>query len=340
MRLTHRASMAALVMGAILCSTTAIAWAGDTKHWTITASGVWFLNNTGDASAPPPPGYTPLFATPGEAVPRTTDDLRLDYGLSYAFNSRWSLAYNHSNVSLSLGRILIGKAALITGDLVDRTDQGTLTYAAGGGLSADAYYSSTQRISTEGICLNQERCPPGSLSVYAPIGPGGYNPASMNIDLYGAGFSYTFGPGGLLTITGDAQYSARPNGQSAANCRAPNNSASGFNAPLCGTNGIPGYVGGTWEFPYSATLNIPFGKQYGFSPFVGYARDQFLFRGVNTPETYNTVLAGFSKTLFPGLSFSYVWARFNGCYCSDNVPPPDSLRFGLSILRLTYAYKF
>jgi hypothetical protein len=323
-RRTHQVAIASLVLAFIATFTTTAASAA-TKHWTVEIAPVFFQNMTGDASGGPGnpypfPGFNAKF-------PRTTSDLRLDYGITYAFSPKLSLGYSHENVDFSLGRLSAFDGSLLTGDIQDRVDTVTATYAGlRVGLPISVYYQSHQRINVEGLCLNQEAC------------FGTSNPASINETVYGIGTKYNFGPlspytGPLFTVGVDAQYTPRLPAQSAASC--PTSSA-----PVCNANGLPGYVGSGWQFPYSITMRPPLGNTLGFIPFVGYQRASVWWRSENTPEAFNVVVWGIVKVLHPGLVLSYTNLKFNGCYCSDTLPPPDSVRFQDSIFKLSYDLKF
>lgn len=319
------------------------------QRFTITISPEYFLDSTGDSSAPvlgptylpaQCPGYNGWFpgvpACPGS--PRTTSDTNLDYGVSYEFGKRWSLSYTHSAFDFSLGRIsLAGTPAgtsILTGDVMDRTDQGTLTYNYGHGLTLDAYYFSHQRSNvqatsfTQGCLLNSESCPGGTS-----------NPSSINSNAWGAGAAYAFGPHTvyeppMFKAGVDVNYYPRPNDP---NCLAA------VHQPACNTNGIPGYRGSGAVFPYSLTF-FPIsdfkGAPLGFIPFVAYNRLYAWFHAENSAEAYNAVAFGFVQVLPHGLSFTYTNFKLNGCYCSDTLPPPESVRSDTNIFKLSYDLKF
>jgi len=349
MHRTAQVAIASLVLAALVLLTPAIASA-DQQRFTLEVSPVFFQDNTGDSSVPPlGPNYTPLYCTAGQPTcpngnPQTTSNLRLDYGLTYQINKRWSINYSHSNFDFSLGRISsipTGSPvapqyfSVLMGSIQDRIDQGTLTYQAGHGLTLDGYYTSHQRISIAAIpiystCyLNQEQCI-GNTS----------NPSSINAVYWGVGAAYTFGPHTpyeppMFKATFDINYYPRPaNG----NCTDPATAQA-----ACNSNGIPGYVGSGATYPWSLTW-FPFSVghllQPGTIPFVGYSDSPIWFHGENSPEAFNNVVAGLVQILPHGLSLSYTYLKLNGRYSSDTVPYPDSIRSATSILKLTYDLHF
>ena len=349
MHRTAQVAIASLVLAALALLTPAIASA-DQQRFTLEVSPVFFQDNTGDSSSPPlGPNYTPLYCTTGQPAcpngnPQTTSNLRLDYGLTYQINKRFSLNYSHSNFDFSLGRISSIPTGLpagapqyfsaLTGSIDDRIDQATLNYAAGHGLTLDGYYTSHQRIAITAIpiystCyLNQEQCI-GNTS----------NPSSINAVFWGVGAAYTFGPHTpyeppMFKATVDINYYPRPaNG----NCTGTNPQ------PACNSNGINGYVGSGAVYPWSLTW-FPFSVghllQPGTIPFIGYSDSPIWFHAENSPEAFNNVVAGIVQILPHGLSLSYTYLKLNGRYSSDTVPYPDSIRSATSILKLTYDLHF
>lgn len=327
------------------------------EKWDLELTPVYFADGTGDSTAPPPPGtfaaYCPGYggipvppACPG--TPRTTSNLRLDWGLTYHFSPKLNLAYTHDTLDFTLARITsIAPLSILTGDIDDRTDRIALNYAAGHGLALNAHWFSHERseiaataspllqAASGSICyFNSEQCP-GAKS----------NPASINSNAYGAGLAYSFGPHArfqpaMFRAAVDVDYYPRPTSQGAATCVA--GGGPGSNAPVCGSNGIPGYVGSQTTAPYSLTM-YPLATakiKPGLIPFVGYERVDVLFHAENTPESFNAVVFGVVKSLGHGLTLNYTYFKLNGCYCSDTVPPPDSIRSVTHILKLSYRLGF
>jgi hypothetical protein len=297
---------------------------GNSIPLTITVTPIWFLNSGSDATAYPPPGTIPINAP---TIPRTTDNVRVNYGLSYQFNKRMSLAYSHDNFDFSLGRILGPGTSLLTGDLDDRIDTISFNYGFGHGLNGSVYYFSHQRSYVAGLCLNQIDCPNAA-------GVNESNPNSINSNGYGVGFKYALGPvskytGPLLTFNGDAQYIPRPDG----NCSNP-----AIALPGCGTDGIAGYKASQTIFPYGVTMNVPIRNDLGVIPFIDYKREIVLWRAENSQEMYNVVEFGFVKIIRPDLTFALVESNWKECFCSSTVPP-DNVRFSDMIASLTYAFK-
>lgn len=315
-------ALAALAFAWSLMLTAAGAMAG-TSPITITITPVWFVGTTTDAQALPPPGTIPIYQP---TQPRSTDDIRVNYGISYQLNKHSSLSYSHANVAFSLGRLLtLGPGtSLDSGDIIDRVDTISYNYGFGHGLSGSAYYLSHQRVDVAagalngGCLLNAEQCP-GNQS----------NPESINMTAYGAGLKYAFGPvsrytGPLLTLNGDAQYVNRP-----ANEPTPGYSL----------QGLPGYKGSGFIFPYGITMNVPVPNPYGLIPFVDYKREIVWWRFENTPEMFNVVDFGLVKIIRPNLTLAVVDTHFNGCLCSNTVPPPDNINFSDIIMSLSYSFK-
>jgi len=350
MRIRHSLFAAGFAM-ALIASVRVIASAD--QPVTIIIAPVYTLNGTGDANAVPPPGL-PLYcpnqvSTTCIGSPPLTSDLRLDYGLKWSIAKRWNLNYTHTNFDYSIGRVdslpvapiaSLGfpgcppaTCALETGDINDLIDKVVLNYAVGHGIGLALHYSSEQRVfiaaysNPPGSCfLNSEKCPGGAS-----------NPASINGINWGFDVSYAFGPHARLSppmfqVQASVDYWPRP---SPGNCGAPTAQ------PACGTNGIAGYVGSGTTFPYSISM-LPLSAMptvRGFLPFLAYARDISWFHAENTPEVFNVVSYGFTQRLPYDLAFSYTNAHFNGCPCSDTVPPPDSLRFVMNIFKLSYELK-
>ncbi|MGA7572037.1 MAG: hypothetical protein WCC70_11505 [Candidatus Aquilonibacter sp.] len=339
MNRTTQVAMASLVLAALAFLTPSVASAA--QKWDLNITPVYFLDNTGDSGAPPPPGTIPFYCPNGGPAcpagsPIRTQNLRLDYSLTYFLTPRWNLQYAHSNFDFSLGRILsITPLSILTGSINDRTDKGSLNYAAGHGLSLSAYYSSTQRVQIEATSglgspcyFNSEQCI-GNTS----------NPASINSNLWGLGAAYTFGPHvayqpPMFKVGFDINYYPRP---------ASGNCASANPQPACGSGGINGYVGSGAVYPWSITV-FPFSDLHllkpGTIPFFGYSDSSVWFHAENTPETYNVVDAGLVQILPHGLSLSYTYFKLNGRQSSDTIPPPDTIRSATSIFKLSYDLHF
>ncbi|HTU69953.1 MAG TPA: hypothetical protein VMF11_06490 [Candidatus Baltobacteraceae bacterium] len=358
MRRTLTIIAAAVLFASLIGFTIATASAADNR-WEIDIAPAYFLNGTGDANAAPPPGYIPIYNNPN---PQITNNWRVDYGVTYHMNKKWTLAYTHSNLDFSIGRVLslgnyaYGKCSpatftclsLISGDIDDRTDQGTLTYAAGHGLSVDGYYSSHERTNVQALCLNQMNCP-------GPTGTELSNPSSINSNDWGVGVAYEFGPHTMFEppmfkATFDVDYYPRPNNPvpcpgSAGN---PGVTVGGVTTytpgyqPACNSGGINGYVGSQTVYPYGLTM-FPFADTHmvpGFIPFIGYSSAPVIFHAENTPEVYNITVFGLVKVLPHGLTLSYTYLKLQGRYSADTVPPPDVIRFAVSELKLNYALHF
>ncbi len=313
--------MACLALAWSIILTTAGARAdGSSSPITITVAPIWFLNSGSDATARPPLGTIPLNSP---LVPRTTNDVRLDFGAAYQFNKKMSLAYSHANFNFSLGRILTlaPGTSYLSGDITDRIDTISFNYGFGHGLNGSVYYLSHQRSYVAGSCLNQAFCPNPVTGVSES------NPSNINMTGYGIGFKYTVGPvspftGPLLTINADAQYIPRPSTN-----------------PTASLNGLPAYVGTQTIYPYGITMNVPIRNYWGIIPFIDYQRQTVLFRAESTPELYNVVEFGAVKVLRPDLTFALLNTNWKECTCSDTVPPPDNVRFSVMIAKLTYSFK-
>ncbi len=296
-----------------------IASAAGSNPLTLTVTPTWFLSTISDGQAQLPPGIVPLNSP---QPPRATNNLRWDYGLTYQLDKHSSLSYSHANFDFTLGRILTiaPGTSLETGGLEDRIDTIGYNYGFGHGLNASVYYLSHQRSYVAGLCLNQMFCP-------GPTGGSFSNPNSINMNAWGVGVKYAFGPvskytGPLLTVTGDAQYVPRPSTN-----------------PTASLNGLSAYKGSQWIGPYGITLNIPIPNNYGVIPFVDYKREMVLFRGESTPEIYNVVEFGIVKVLRPNLTLAVVNTNWRGCTCTETVPPPDNVRFTDVITSLSYSFK-
>lgn len=313
-------AMAALAFAWFFMLNATGAMADQKDPLTITLTPVFFLGTTSDAVSPPLPG-----TVPGNSPfpPRNTSEARLNYGLSYAINKKSSLSYSHANVSFALGRLVTAApgATLETGDIIDRIDTISYNYGFGHGLSGSAYYLSHQRSDVAGLCLNQIDCP------NAVTGAAQSNIESINMNAYGVGFKYAFGPvsrytGPLLTLNFDAQYVPRPSSN-----------------PSAALEGLLAYKGSQMLFPYGITMNIPIPNTAGIIPFVDYKREAVLWHAESTPEAFNVVEFGFVKIIRPNLTFAMVDTHFNGCLCSDTVPPPDNVNFSDIITSLSYSFK-
>jgi hypothetical protein len=340
-------AMACLALAGSAAFTASPALAASNSPITITLQPTWTLNTTSDAQAPIPSG---VVLTDGSPNAHVTNDININYGISYRLDKKSSLSYNHVNADFSLGRIVIptglpaplNAEGLWTGDIRDRIDIISYNYSVGHGLNASVYYLSHQRMNVAGECLNQEACTATQLfaagEYNAPGSAIASNPASVNMTAYGVGFKYTTLrlkqiPIPLLTLGLDIQYVPR-NGNLSSTC--------GTTTPFggCNSNNIAGYVGSGTLFPYSATLNVPIlPRSWGALPFIDYKREAVWWRSENTPEAFNVVDWGIIKPLAPNLTLSVVNTRFNGCLCSVTVPPPDNIRFTTLQTALTYLLK-
>jgi hypothetical protein len=301
---------------------------------TITVQPVYTLNTTSDAQKVLPgtcsqlanPASLATLAATCNNAPPVTNTLQLNYGISYRIDAKSSLSYMHDNSDFSLGALVtaIPGVSLLTGDIRDRIDTVSYNYGFGHGLNGSVYYQSHQRMYVAGLCLNQENCPTtggGTVS----------NPSSINETVYGVGFKYTFLhlkqlPIPLLTINADAQYVPRP----------------AFNAAGAGTGGYPAgvYVSSGWQYPYGATLNVPIlPGSWGALPFASYQRVSVWWKAENTPEAFNAFIFGVAKPLSKYLTLALTQTHFNGCLCSDTVPPPDNINFSMFQATLTYTLK-
>jgi len=345
MRRPYQIALASFMLAAFTFLSTSVASAAD--HWDLDIAPVYFADTTGDSQSPPPAGSIPFYCSGLQTcsgTPKTTMNFRLNYGLTYSFNRKWSLAYTHDNFDFSLGRILTlaPGTSLISGSVNDRTDKIALNYAYGHGLTLTAYYASHQRSNIEATfpqfllppgapaqCFfNSEQCP-GNTS----------NPSSINSNLWALQGSYVFGPHlryepPMFKVSAEMDYYPRPNN---ANCLGTNPE------PACNSNGIPGYRGSGVTFPYSLTF-FPFSDTKflppGTIPFLGYENVQAWFHAENSPEAYNATIVGLVQILPHGLTFSYTYFKLQGRKSSDTIPPPDVVRSVVSIVKLSYGIKF
>lgn len=318
-------AMAGLALAGSIALSASPVRADSNSPITITLQPIYTLNDTGDASTLP----AGFFSTNG--TPKTTNDWEINYGISYRLDKRSSISYMHENSDFSLGALSagapvpsVGNPVLLTGDIRDRIDTISYNYGFGHGLSGSVYYQSHQRMNVAGLCLNQESCT-------TPDGGSISNPASINETVYGLGAKYSFlhlagSAVPLLTLNFDVQYVPRP----------------AFNAAGAGTGGFPAgtYVSSGFMFPYGATLNVPIlPKSWGAMPFASYQRASVWWKAENTPEVFNVLVYGIAKTLAPNLTLAVTQTKFNGCFCSDTVPPPDNIRFAIFGASLTYLLK-
>jgi len=331
MRRAFHIAIAGLMLASLMLFTTRIAAAA--QQWEIDISPIYFIDGTGDSSAPLPPGTFPLYCGSGPAcsgTPRTTNDWKIDYGLTYHINKKWTFAYAHTNFDFSLGRIVtIAPFSLLTGDITDREDKLSLNYALGHGLALSGDYDSHQRTSVAGLCLNQEDC------------GGASNPSSINSNSWGLGATYATGPHHpyqppMFSFAFNANYFPRP---SAGNCQ---DYPAVPSQPACFTGGIPGYVGSGVVYGYGVTM-FPFADtdiRPGTIPFVGYSSLPVWFHAENTPEVYNVTDFGLLQILPHDLSASFTYFKLQGRYSSDTIPPPDVVRSVTFLFKLSYALKF
>ena len=169
-----------------------------------------------------------------------------------------------------------------------------------------------------------------------------HSPAARPLKEWSGAKTYAFGPHTayqppMFKIGANMFYYARP---AAGNCSNP-----AIAQPACNSNGINGYVGSGATFPWSVTF-FPFSDfkptqiRPGTIPFIGYEDANVWFHAENTPETFNQVVAGLVQILPHGLSLSYTYVKLNGRPSSDTIPPPDTIRSAVSILKLTYDLHF
>jgi hypothetical protein len=326
MRSTLPRKIAGLIAAALIVGVSALPAKADDfgKRFTIDIAPFLDLGTNGDANAPAPPGYGALGYTNDHPIPQ---DLKLDYGLDFRIDNATHLSYSRSNLDLAIGRVLLpGKTALVSGDIVDRTDTAALSHSFGRtGLSAQLYYFSHVRQDVTGLCLNQSYCTAAQLGGVGGGATG--NPAAIDEHGYGLHLGYNFGPqtpiGPPFTVGVDAKYIPRPGTQP-----PPGNPGN--------LGGLGHYVGSQWLFPYSISGRIPFLPDHTIIPFIGYERASVLFRDEATPEVYNATNFGIVKIINRSLALSLVNLNFQECRCADTVPPPDNVRFTVLLLKLDY----
>jgi len=348
MRRVFLLAIASLMVGSLLLAAIPAKAANQIE---VDVSPIYFLDGTGDSAAPPLGGYVPINCS-GQAscagTPNTTNNWRIDYGLTYHINRRWTFAYTHSNFDFSLGRIvtlgeinakgqcLVGLTcfSLLSGSVNDRTDKLAFNYAAGHGLTLSAYYSSHERTNIEATSLT------GSCFFNSVACPGGgSNPQSINSNSWSLGGTYAFGPHDkyqppMFNLSANANYFPRPAG---GNCTTP-----AIAEPACNSNGIPGYVGSGVVYGYGLTM-FPFvtmGIRPGTIPFVGYESLPVWFHAENSPEVYNVIDGGLVQILPHNLSASFTYFKLQGRLSSDTIPPPDVVRSVTFLFKLSYALKF
>jgi hypothetical protein len=287
------------------------------KKITINLSPVYSFSTAGDDNAPPGAGFTPLGYTKDHPL---ADSLRLDYGISFAFDAKTSLSFSHSNIAYQLGRITSiptgagNNYSLVTGAINDYTNTIALSRALGGGLGVHVTYFDHQRSSVTGLCLNQKSCPVGGVQTA--------NPLSIDEHGYTFGGTYDFGPktriGSLLSAAIDLKYVPRP-------AVAPPGAALG---------GLGSYPGSQILFPYSLTAKIPILPSTSVVPFINYTNLPVLYRDSAVPEAYRGIVFGLVKVINKNLTLSYTNLNLQSCRCIARVPPPDNLRLSLGLLKL------
>ncbi|HUA08906.1 MAG TPA: hypothetical protein VMA98_06495 [Candidatus Acidoferrales bacterium] len=339
-------AIAGLMVGSLLLVTPLAARAAN--QFEIDVSPIYFLDGTGDSNAPPPVGTLPFYCTgPGSCgnAPRTTNNWRIDYGLTYHINRRWAFAYTHSNFDFSLGRIVtITPFSILSGSVDDRTDKLALNYLAGHGLTLSAYYSSHQRSALEATS-------PYSICYFNSIScvGGSSNPSSIDSNSWSVGGTYAFGPHGkyqppMFNASFNVNYFPRPTfncpeGALSAYVGCANAVGEGLEAPTA-----VGYstVGSSVVYGYGLTM-FPFvtmGIRPGTIPFVGYESLPVFFHAEQTPEVYNVVDGGLLQILPHDLSASFTYFKLQGRYSSDTIPTPDVVRSVTFLFKLSYAIKF
>jgi len=337
MRRAIHVAIAGLMVASLLLSTPLAAAAANAK-WEVDIAPIYFLDDTGDSSAPPG-NLFPIYCS-GQAAcagtPHTTANLRLDYDLIYHFSQRWNFHYAHTNFDFSLGRIvtLAPGTSLLSGSVNDREDKLSLNYLAGHGLSLSGWYDSHQRTNIEatgltgGCFFNSVACPGG-----------GSNPSSINSNSWGVGGTYAFGPHAtyqppMFSAAFNINYFPRP---AAGNCTDP-----AIAQPACYSGGINGYVGSGVVYGYGLTM-FPFADTKippGSIPFIGYSSLPVWFHAENTPEVYNVIDGGIIQVLPHGLTASATYFKLQGRYSSDTIPPPDVVRSVTFLFKLNYALTF
>jgi hypothetical protein len=282
------------------------------NHTTFEVDPTFFANGSSDAQAPAVPGTVPVGYTNDHPIP---NDIRLNYGMTVAFDKQWSFYYNHSNLDFALGRIINPPVSLVTGDIQDRVDTVGLNFAATHFLSTRFYYFDHEREDVTGLCLNQTICAPGV-----------HNPAAIDEHGYAVGATWSFGPrsliGPIFSVAADAKYVPR-----------------GFPPPAgYSLNGLGAYTGSQFEYPYSVNMKLPTHHDPTLIWLAGYERATALFRAESSIEQYNVTSFGVVKVLSPRITVSAVDLNFKGCRCADTVTPPDNVR--LDTILLTLSYKF
>lgn len=313
-------ALGALVLALSVC---APAYADNVlSKLTFNTAPVYWVNTAGDAFGPPEPGTVPVgYKTnnPG------THDWRLDYGLHYTFNRRFSLYYTHDVLDYNLDRVYMVvpgtkvMGTFVSGDAGDRLDQAGFSYAIARGLVGRLYYLDHERYLVSGFCLNQVSC-----------GAGKPNPNSGDMHGYALGATYGFGPrtriGPLFSAALDAQYIPRP--------ASPPMPTDNPNA-----NGTSAWTGSKVIYPYSITATAPIlAKNPTFVGFLGYSRAAEYFRNNTTQNLYNVVTFGLAKQFTKNFSVSITNLNYKECTCSDTVAPPENLRAAGLAAKFNYAF--
>ena len=273
---------------------------------TVTISPTWIFSTSGDAYAPPPPGWTGIGYT-NNSVP-TVDTARVDWGLDYLFARNWHVYANETYYAYQLSRIttLAPKTAFVTGGLLDYWQNFGVSTTVFKALSAHLSYFNHQRSDVAGLCLNQTQCPVNGVQQV--------NPLSINSHGYELGFGYDFGPkfpsGQLFNVTADADYYNRPS-------TGPTGFAKG---------GLCCWVGSTFEFPYSITARLPLVADSSVTPSITYIALPVLYEDSAVPEDYRGIVWGVSKVFSPNVTFSYTNFNLMSCKCVARVPPPGVLQ--------------
>jgi hypothetical protein len=292
------------------------------SNLTFNTAPVYWVNTAGDAFAPPEPGTVPVgYKTNNPGA----HDWRLDYGLHYRFNQRFSLYYTHDVLDYNLDRAYFPvpgtkrEGSFVSGDAGDRIDQAGFSYVLAQGLVGRLYYLDHERYMVSGFCLNQVSC-----------GGGAPNPNVGDMHGYALGATYGFGPhtivGPLLSASLDAQYIPRP-----AEAPMPTDNPN--------SNGLSSWPGSKVIYPYAITATAPFlAKNPTFIGFVGYSRAAEYFRNNASQNLYNVVTFGVVKTFNKNLSVSLTNLNYKECTCSDTVPPPENLRAAGMAMKIDYAF--
>jgi hypothetical protein len=283
------------------------------QRFTVDVAPVFNATTTGDANSAPPAGLGGVGYTNDHPVPQT---IQLEYGLDYKIDKHTHFYYAHNKLVFAIGRVLtaIPGAALVSGEINDRTDTFGINHDFGHGIVGRVYYYDHERADVTGLCLNQFTCA-GNVP----------NPANIDEHGYGVGGTYNFGPltkiGPLFAAGIDAKYVPRPS----------------IPPTPCGScEGIGHYVASQWLFPYSVTMKIPILNSHTIIPFIGYERASVLFRDETTPEVFNVTNFGIVKVLNKNMILSLVNLNFSGCRCSNVVPPPDNIRFAQLLIKLDF----